>query len=105
VLPPLLTDPVRWRRVAVDRYGVSVLLMDDSLTLFSTGDPVEGAAWLWTGAKDAKEVNSFAWSRPDVDHVALQGTFRGMALEVQLKRMDMSRFRLPNQSFQWIPGH
>ena len=41
-------------------------------------------------------------SRPDQDHVLMEGKIGKDALTVQLKRIDPSKFLLLNRGFHWI---
>ena len=107
ILPPLLTDPVRWRRVMFENPEMLVLqLMDDStdesqryyrLAL----DPRKRTLQL-TGFRDKKPISSLAYQQPAPGLLTLEGTYEGHKVKAKLHRADDSRFLLKNRGFHWI---
>jgi hypothetical protein len=80
---PWSGDPTRWRRLIVESPAVlAVKRADDS--------------------RRAVPMSAFGWSRPDPDHLVLQGTFAGDALTVRLRRIDESKYLLVSRGFHWI---
>jgi uncharacterized membrane protein YphA (DoxX/SURF4 family) len=43
-----------------------------------------------------------AWSRPDPDHVLLEGRFDGLPTTLRLRKIDTSKMLLFNRGFHWI---
>lgn len=107
ILPPLLTDPVRWRRLMVERSEMLVLqLMDDSsdesqryyrLAL----DPRKRTLQL-RGFRDQEPTSSFAYRQPAPGLLTLEGTYEGHKVKAKLRRADDSRFLLKARGFHWI---
>jgi uncharacterized membrane protein YphA (DoxX/SURF4 family) len=102
-VPPLLTDPSRWRRLTSFYPQVlSVRLMDDTQQRFTSEySPAKHSVALspfdGKGAKGA-----FTYASPDKDHLVLQGTLLKDALTVKLRRLDPSRFLLMSRGFHWV---
>jgi len=42
------------------------------------------------------------WSRPDIDHVFLEGQFDGAAATMRLRKIDTSKMLLFNRGSHWI---
>ncbi len=102
-LPPLLTDPSRWRRLtSLYPQMLSVRLMDDTQQRFTPEySPAKHSVALSPfGGKGAK--GAFTYASPDKDHLVLQGTLLEDALTVKLRRLDPSRFLLMSRGFHWV---
>jgi hypothetical protein len=101
-VPPLVTDATRWRRVIIQSpAGFSVRMMDDSVRRYSTAyDSAKNSVTVSTDQDKSKSV--FTYSRPDTEHVLLEGKLANDALAVKLKRIDPSKFLLVNRGFHWI---
>jgi hypothetical protein len=132
LLPPLLTDARRWRRVIIERSGLaSIHLMNDvSRDYLTSVDPENGTVMLvanpdttvtTAGAtrlaynphlievrfEQAIEADPDAglelmFSRPVDDTLILGGQWESDVIRVQLKRIDESRFLLLNRGFHWV---
>jgi len=102
-LPPLTTDATRWKKVAIQSSGyLGVRMMDDKPKGFQV-DYDEKKSTVALGAPGSKDPKSvFAYSRPDPDHVLLQGALAGDTFSVRLRKIDTSRFLLTNRGFHWI---
>jgi uncharacterized membrane protein YphA (DoxX/SURF4 family) len=102
-LPPLVTDANRWRKVMVQFPGFfTVKAMDDSQRSY-TSEYGKGSDTLTLFVNgDKTKRNEFKYSRPDADHVALEGTLAGDVLSLKMRRIDTSRFLLLNRGFHWI---
>jgi hypothetical protein len=100
---PLSTDATRWRRVAIQSPGAfTVRTMDDAPHVYTTEyDQAKNSVTI-SGDPDKSMKNVFAYSRPDAEHVVLEGTLIGDRLVVKLKRIDPSKFLLVNRGFHWI---
>jgi hypothetical protein len=107
-VPPLTTDRTRWSKLIVDgRSGFSVRLMDESPKFFGTDyDAARSTVTLSLDrAGDSSGLNQpgvFIYSRPDPDHVLLNGSMSGAALAIRLRRMGTAKFLLINRGFRWI---
>jgi hypothetical protein len=79
----------------------TVRMMDDSSHLYSTEYNQAKSSVTISGDPDKSKKNVFAYSRPDPEHVVLQGTLND-PLVIRLKRIDPSTFLLVNRGFHWI---
>jgi hypothetical protein len=100
--PPLITDSVRWKYVIVD-YSSTVMhvqMMDESFRQHPAQyDDLGKAVTLFLGRDRTKHV--LECSRPDQDHLVMEGKLGDDALTIRMKRIDLSRFRLLNSPFRW----
>jgi hypothetical protein len=96
--PPLATDADRWKKVIFDNFSTaSFRMMDDSSTHFGAiYGPARNSVTLSPGGYQ------FTYSRPDPDHVLLEGSAGSDRLSVRLRRVDTSKFRLLSRGFHWI---
>jgi len=102
-LPPLITDATRWRKVAVQsQTAFNIKMMDDSIANFGTEYDAAKNTVSLTAGSDKNRKYPLAWSRPDADHLVLQGTLAQDALSVRLRKIDTSTFRLLNRGYHWI---
>ena len=53
-------------------------------------------------SEDESDKIFAAYSRPDAEHVLLQGTAGTNALAIRLQKIDTSKFLLINRGFHWI---
>ena len=102
-VPPLLTDPSRWRRLtSLYPQMLSVRLMDDTYHRF-TSEYFPAKHSVALSPFDGKgEKGAFTYALPDKDHLVLQGTLLKDALTVKLRRLDPSRFPLVSRGFHWV---
>lgn len=131
-VPPLLSDTRRWRMLVIERSGLaSIRLMDDAVLDYLTStDPADrtitfvanpdttvttaGATRLaydpdpierrFAEAIDTGEATALTleFSQPTDDTLALTGQWADQAIEVELSRVDESRFLLLNRGFRWV---
>jgi len=132
MLPPLLTDSTRWRQLVIERSGMaSVRLMNDvirdfatradtarrTLVLVANPDTSFTTAGWWPMAfktgpvedtvdeavkADSTARQSLRYSRPTGDRLTLGGSWGKDSIDVQLRRVDESRFMLVSRGFHWI---
>ena len=102
-LPPLLTEAARWKKVMIQYPSYfGVRMMDDSPKGYSAEyDAAKKTVTLSEGA-DKSRKGVLVYSRPDADHVMLQGSLGADTLSIRLREMDTSRFLLVNRGFHWI---
>lgn len=104
ILPPLTTDPVRWRRVAFEN--------PEMITLHLMGDSGDARQYYrlvldknvlrLKKYRDPKWKSSLSFQQPGPGRLALEGTFDGYRLRAKLRRVDDSKFLLTNRGFHWI---
>ena len=99
--PPLLTDATRWRRVIVQFPGnIGIRTMDDAQRGFTAVYGKDSQTVTLSQGNGPK--STLTWSRPDGDHVLLEGSLNGDQLSVRLKKVDTSKFLLTSRGFHWI---
>jgi hypothetical protein len=101
-IPPLTTDTTRWKRMILQyTTAASVRMMNDSAKNFGAEyDAANNRLTLITQADKQKHV--FQYSRPDSEHVVLDGKLNQDQLVVRLRRVDTQKFLLLNRGFNWI---
>lgn len=117
VVPPLLTESRRWRKVIVgSTNALSLRLMDDSVVNYgATYDAAAGTITLSpvptlnpTGAMSPGQkpaphtTGSLTWVRHDATRLTLTGTILGETYVAQLRRIDETAFRLKSRGFHWV---
>jgi hypothetical protein len=98
---PLTTDTTRWKRVILQfPTNASVRMMDDSTRGFEAAyDTAQNRLTLTTPDK-ASSV--FQYSKPDPNHVVLEGNLKQDALVVRLRKVDPQQYLLMKRGFHWI---
>ena len=107
VVPPWSGDPTRWRRLVVrSPEAAAAQLASGARQSFATA---YGRRLVTLSSRDGsgsagKQVPfaTLAWSLPGPDQLVLQGTMRGEALMVKLRRVDESRVLLLTRGFHLI---
>jgi hypothetical protein len=104
VLPPLLTDPLRWRRMVFEIPGMVVVhLMDGSRKSEQYYNlKLEKSVLRLTKPQDPKWKSALSFKQPGPGLLAVEGTFEGRKLRANLHRVDDSKFLLTNRGFHWI---
>ncbi|MFY1828852.1 DoxX family membrane protein [Myxococcus fulvus] len=103
-LPPLLTDPHRWRAVTVSRYAVAARMMNDVRRYFPMKKGEDGKSVLLMSSwdDDAKPVATLRREKPDAEHFVIQGEVDGVKVDVRLKQVDTSKLELRGRGFNWV---
>ncbi len=101
----LTTDPTRWRRVIIDFFPPKVMqvqMMDDSFRPYQVEyDKAGESVTVISGTENSKKYR-LECSRPDADHLVMQGMLASDSMTVRMKRMDPSKFFLLGRGFEWI---
>jgi uncharacterized membrane protein YphA (DoxX/SURF4 family) len=103
--PPAESPP--WRAVAFKRFnGMTVRLANDTVQRFRVEEDAEkktlSLVTFIPGQGPTGEPRVLNYSRPDPEHLVIEGTFQNEVLNVRLKRMDTSQFLLVNRGFHWV---
>ncbi|HEY7333728.1 MAG TPA: hypothetical protein VH639_02515 [Bryobacteraceae bacterium] len=115
-VPPLATNSSRWRRLDLESPdSIQVQTMDESIQTYAARYSPDGerltlsapAFYNQLGPEPGlppgtKEKFQFVLSRPDTDHVLMQGGLANGSLVIKMKRIDLSKFPLLNRGFHWI---
>lgn len=101
--PALLTDNDRWRRLIFDFPNAATAQhLDDSFESFAVSvDPAKGLLSL-TGQTDKAWRADLRFSLITPDKVAISGTMKAHPVEMQLERVDPSKFLLKSRGFHWV---
>ncbi len=101
--PPLLTDNVRWRYVILEEpHMVTLRKMDDSTSTYRMNlDPAQHSISV-DAAGETVDKSVLVLTSDGTDRFALKGTWGGVPVAAELKRIDRSNFMLVNRGFHWI---
>jgi hypothetical protein len=100
LVPPLLTDATRWRRVAISPWGLAGILMNDERRVFSM--EYEAATGKLTLDDHRGEKRQLSLKVIDPDHLLFEGTLGEDRLSVRLKKIDTSTIPISTRGFHWI---
>jgi hypothetical protein len=102
VLPPLLTDAVRWQRLIIEDGTAAVLLMTNRSEYYNAQlDPLRAMLRLIKSrAWSSKGELSYQNSPPD--RLILTGVLEDHRVSISLHRVDRSQFLLNRRGFHWI---
>ena len=100
---PLTTDPARWKTVTIGDPStiMTVQMMDASFRHHNAEYDLQGNSVTLFVGNDKKKKYTLRCSRPDQDHLVMEGKFGDDALTVRMKRIDLSTFDLLNMPFSW----
>ena len=101
--PPLLSDSTRLKRVVFGGSSRATFrLMSDSVERFTMKvDSVKHELAL-TGRFDQKVARTWAYTKPDPNHLVLTGMLGSDSIVTRLRRLDENRFLLINRGFHWV---
>lgn len=101
--PPLTTDTKRWGKVAFDFPAFTqVRMMDGTAKFFRTEIDTAKSTVTFSTAQDKDKKYLLTYSRPDAEHLVLQGPWMGDTMVIKLKKIDDSKFLLISRGFHWI---
>ena len=102
-LPPLITDPARWKKVFIQHARfLGIQMMDDSPKYYNSEYDAAKHTIALSQAADKSHTNVLSYAWLDADHVVLQGDLGTNTLSVHMRKIDMSKFLLVNRGFHWI---
>lgn len=103
VLPPLITEPFRWRRMIFDRpMRMAIQAMSDSRRRFLFKHAPKSNVLILTKVEDSKWKSTLTYTQTAPGLVAMEGTFDGRKIRATLRRADTSDFLLVSRGFHWI---
>jgi uncharacterized membrane protein YphA (DoxX/SURF4 family) len=101
--PPLLSDPVRWRRIIFDRYNLAALdRMTDPRAFFSAAFDEKKNTLALTQRRGGKLNLSFSIARPAPDRLTLDGPIDGHQTHIEFRLDTEHNFPLKTRGFHWI---
>jgi hypothetical protein len=100
---PLLSDPARWRTVTIGDPPtvMHVQMMDASFRHYTAQYEKQGNRVTLFLGDDRKKKYILECSRPDQDHLLMEGKLGDDALTIRMKRIDESTFSLLKSPFRW----
>jgi hypothetical protein len=99
----LLANKSRWRSLTVNEWGgVWVRGMDDSKSFLRAETDEKTKATTFTRAKGKGEKDVLQLTRPDEEHLLLEGKLGDDALLVKLKKLPLPAFQLTTRGYHWI---
>ena len=104
-LPPLTTDPVRWRRFVVDRRGAfTVQAMSDSLLRYRGTVDTAAARIAFAPMTDSTRRTVLHYVREEGDRLRIAGVSGTDSIAARLRRVDHTRFTLlaRDRQFHWV---
>src|SRR5262245_57805805 len=97
---PGAKDP--WNKLAFDTYGrVHVRTASGAMQRFPTTNDDKKQTLSLTRQDDGVKF-TLVWSRPDAEHLQLQGTLDGTPLSMTLKKKDSQEWLLISRGFHWV---
>jgi hypothetical protein len=102
--PPLLGDTLRWRRMYTYRAGqMAFQRMNDSIGGYVAKVDTTARQIVLTLARDSTlPKQTLAYSRPDADHLILDGPFFGHTVHAEAKLRPTNGFLLMSRGFHWV---
>jgi len=98
-----LANKTRWRSLTVNEYGgIWVRKMDDTKLFLRATVDEKSKAITFTVPKAMATPDSLACTKPDGEHLALEGKIGDDALLVKLKKLPLPQFLLTTRGFHWI---
>lgn len=104
-----------WKTVVFDyTRGISVFKLDDSHWSYPVKfDEAKKQFIVFAGFDNSEDrhpgshkkpvpIGTFTYSRPDAEHLVLQGTLNNQPADLRLRKVDASKFILPNRGFHWV---
>ncbi|HKD06951.1 MAG TPA: hypothetical protein VKB79_13695 [Bryobacteraceae bacterium] len=101
-VPPLITDGTRWRRLIAETPGsVTVKTMSDASIRYKAEYEVAKSALTLSTEDNAKGKYILSFTRPDPDHLVLDGRVATDLVSIRLRKIDTSQFLLLRRGFHW----
>jgi hypothetical protein len=104
-LPSLTTDPSRWRKLFFQSPDlVSLKTMNNSVIWYGTEFDQSKKTVTFFTHEQRPQKYIFTYSRPDAEHLVLQGTLDSDALVIKTRRVD-ERILLTHGGPDWMNDH
>jgi len=95
-----LSNTTRWRKISINEYGgVWVRAMDDSKSFLRAMTDEKTKAITIIRVKEKADPDTLTVTRPDGDHLVLEGKLGEDALVVKLKKLPLPEFLLTTRGF------
>lgn len=106
-VPPVSTDENRWQRLVIEVEGaVTVQKMDGQLEgLPAELDSAAHTLTIVTVPDAAASPVTFSYSRPDPEHLHLEGELDGRSTRIEFSAVDPGSFPLNGERFHWVQDY
>jgi hypothetical protein len=102
-LPPLETDPARWRKLIAEFPGsITIKMMNGTTKGYPAAYNDDKKTLTLTDPKDEKVTYTLTYSRSGPNYLNLEGILANDRLSMLLVKADESKFLLLNRGFHWI---
>jgi len=102
VVPPLLTEVVRWRRVIFDRGEMGIQYVSDHRIRYRLNLDVKKHVLALTRREDPSKKYSLEYSEPAPDRLVVNGMIEGQNVRATLRKVPAPQFLLVDRGFHWI---
>lgn len=104
-IPPMLTDTIRWKKIISDGKWFSDYIivkgMNDQTTWYKHKiDTLKNTIEL-VSTRDSTDIFDLHYMRND-SVLLFKGLWKQDSIEINMKKFDLTKFRLTNRGFRWI---
>ncbi len=100
-LAPLTTDPIRWKRLIIDKRYSGIQSMNENITHFKEETDTLSKTLSLISFKDSTDVQHFSYSLKDIFYI-FESTYRGDTIKIKAKKKERDEYLLINRGFHWI---
>lgn len=102
-VPPLLTDPDRWRHVIIEREGlISAWHMTGEKVYYGFQVDESDQSFVLTTSMDPLTQSRWTYEQPEPGRLVFEGELEGEMLRVEMKARPRDQFLLVDRRFRWI---
>jgi hypothetical protein len=102
VLPPLLTDTVRWQRVIIEDSTAAVLLMTNQSAYYNLQFNPQKSELRLIKFRNRSSIDELSYQSSPSGRLTLTGKLEGHPVNITLHRLDESQFLLNKRGFRWV---
>ena len=95
------TDSTDWSRVAIGQRRSTVRLTSGALEFYTAGVDTTARTVRFAPRDDGPAASTWAFERPDTNRLILRGRMGTDSVELVLRRVDHTRYRLVSHPFHW----
>ena len=81
---------------------MSIVMMDDSLQTYYSAKYDSDKHTVTIFTENGRKKNVLTYSRPDLDHLIVEGPFKEDSVLVKLKKLDETKLPLVSARFHWL---
>ena len=105
-IPPFQTDSLRWKQLVIDggawnQLGVVKVNSDKRITYKIEADTTKHILKI-NLLSDTTEKYSFNYSKPDAEHLLINGVWKKDTIKVLMDKYDLNNYLLHKEKFTWI---